>query len=104
VQADSKDWKPWRNRTYDETVKHQDRFPEQYRILAEMDPQHLGGRVPPLELYDLHTDPDEMRTLATSPAHRTERDRLYAALRKWVVDTADPAVAPPVRPPEASRP
>ncbi len=95
VQADSKDWKPWRNRTYDETVKHRDRFPAQYRILAEMDPQSLGGRVPALELYDLQADPDEMRNLAAEAPHRAARDRLYAALRKWVADTQDPAVAPP---------
>ena len=95
VQADSKDWKVWRNRTYDETVKHQDRFPAQYRILAEMDPQSLAGRVPALELYDLAADPDEMRDLASDPASRAPRDRLYAALRRWVQETADPAVAPP---------
>jgi N-sulfoglucosamine sulfohydrolase len=95
VQADSKFSKQWGNRTYDETVKHQDNFPGQFRILAEMDPQILGGTVPALELYDLKNDPDEMRNLASVPAHRAERDRLYAALRIWVRDTADPAVAPP---------
>jgi len=95
VQADSKFSKQWGNRTYDETVKHRDVFPGQFRILAEMDPQSLGGTVPALELYDLKNDPDEMRNLASVPAHRAELDRLYAALRIWVRDTADPAVAPP---------
>lgn len=95
VQADSKDWKTWRHRTYDEIVKHRDRFPVAYRLLAEMDPQGLGGAVPALELYDLQADPDEMRNLAAEAPHRAHRDRLYAALRKWVVDTKDPAVAPP---------
>ena len=101
VQADSKEWKVWGNRSYDETVKHQDRFPEQYRILAEMDPQNLGGKVPPLELYDLRADPDEMKNLVGAPQHRTELDRLYSALRQWVKDTADPAVAPPSTPPHS---
>jgi N-sulfoglucosamine sulfohydrolase len=99
VQADSKDWKPWGNRTYAETVRVKDQFPESYRILAEMDPQSLGGKVQALELYDLQTDPDEMHNLAGSTAARPQRDRLYAALRQWVRDTADPAVSPPPTPP-----
>ncbi len=98
VQADSKDWKPWRNRTYDETVKARSRFPEQFRILAEMDPQRLGGKLPALELYDLVSDPDELRNLVAHPEHRAEFDRLYAALRQWTTDTADPAINPPATP------
>ena len=100
VQADSKDWKPWGNRTYAETVRVKERFPEAYRILAEMDPQSLGGKVPALELYDLKSDPDEMRNLAGTPAARPHRDRLYAALCRWVTETADPAVQPPPFPKE----
>lgn len=100
VQADSKEWNVWRNRTYDETVKHKDRFPAPYRILAEMDPQSLGGTVPPLEFYDLNSDPDEMRNLAAEPSNRAELTRLYSALRQWAKDTADPAVAPPASPPQ----
>jgi N-sulfoglucosamine sulfohydrolase len=102
VQADSKDWKPWGNRSYDETVRVKDRFPDQFRILAEMDPQNLGGKVPALELYDLQTDPDEMHNLVDSAAARFERDRLYSALRNWVRDTADSAVQPSPSPPEAT--
>jgi N-sulfoglucosamine sulfohydrolase len=101
VQADSKDAKPWGNRAYAETVRVKDQFPAQYRILAEMDPQRLGGSVPPLELYDLRSDPDEMTNLVGAPQHRGEVDRLYAALRQWVKDTADPAVAPPDTPPHS---
>ncbi len=93
VQADSKDWKPWGNRTYDEPVKFKDKFPEQYRILAEMNPQELGGKVPALELYDLKSDPDEMRNLAGAAKHRAELDRLIAALRKWNADTHDTSVS-----------
>ncbi len=95
VQADNKEWAVWKNRTYDETVKVKDRFPEQYRILTEFDPQGLGGQVPALEFYDLKSDPDEMHNLANDPAQRGPRDRLYAALRDWVRDTHDPAVRPP---------
>jgi N-sulfoglucosamine sulfohydrolase len=100
VQADSKDWNPWGNRTYDETVRLKDQFPDLFRILAEMDPQSLGGKVLALEFYDLQTDPDEMHNLAGSAEARSNRDRLYAALRQWVCDTADPAVQPPSIPQE----
>ncbi len=99
VQADSKFWPQWGNRSYDETVKHQGQFPEQFRILAEMDPQSLAGKVPPLELYDLRSDPHEMKNLVGAPQHRLELQRLYAALRQWAKVTADPAIAPPANPP-----
>ena len=100
VQADSRDWKVWRNRTYDETVKFKDQFPPQYQILSEMDSQSRGGRVRPIELYDLQSDPDEMHDLASTAKSRAELDRLYAALRDWVKETHDPAVHPPSTPPE----
>ncbi len=94
VQADSKQWKLWGNRTYAETVRVKDQFPEAYRILVEMDPQSLGGTVPVLELYDLQTDPGELCNLVDRPECRAQRDRLYAALRNWVMETGDTAVAP----------
>ena len=95
VQADSKDWAVWGNRTYDETVKAKNAFPEQFRILSEMDPQGLGGAVPPLELYDLKNDPDEMHNLVSVPEYSSDRERLYAALCVWVRNTKDSSVNPP---------
>jgi N-sulfoglucosamine sulfohydrolase len=89
VQADSKDAKPWGNRTYDETLRVKDQFPNLFRILAEMDPQSLGGKVPALELYDLKTDPDEMRDLAEDHTDRPQLERLYSALKQWSSDTHD---------------
>lgn len=99
VQADSKEWPTWGNRTYAETVRVKEQFPEAFRVLTGLDPQNLGGKVPALELYDLQSDPDEVHDLADQPEHAAERDRLYAALRQWVRDTADPAVSPPPAPP-----
>jgi N-sulfoglucosamine sulfohydrolase len=99
VNADSKFFKTWGNRTYDETVKFKDKFPEQYRILTEMDPQSLDGEVPAIEFYDLKSDPDEMRNLAGEPKSRSELKRLYAALRHWVDDTNDSGVKPPANVP-----
>jgi len=100
VQADSRDWKVWRNRTYDDTVKFKKQFPAQYEILAEMDPQTLGGRVKPVELYDLQTDADEMHDLAHAAGCRAELERLYATLRDEVRATQDVSVNPPPNLPE----
>ena len=100
VQADSKFWKQWRNRTYDETVRVKDQFPAQYEILAEMDPQSLGCRVRPIELYDLKSDPDEMHDLTNDLNSRAELERLYSALRDWAITTSDVSVHPPLSPPE----
>ena len=95
VQADSRDWKVWGNRTYDETVKRKEKFPEPFRILAEMDPQNLGGKVPAIELYDLKSDPDEMHNLTADAPSQPALNRLYAALRQWAKDTQDESIAPP---------
>ncbi|WP_182866416.1 sulfatase family protein [Rhodopirellula sp. JC639] len=94
VNADSRQFKVWGNRTYAETIRLKDRFPQQYQILAEMDPQNLGGTVPKLELYDLHSDPHEMHNLASEAQHQEQLDRLLSALRNWVKSTKDPAVNP----------
>ena len=94
VNADSRQFKVWGNRTYAETIRLQEKFPVPYRILAEMDPQHLGGTVPTLELYDLQSDPDEMRNLANSSEHQDKQTRLLDALREWVHKTSDSAVTP----------
>ncbi|MFN3159347.1 MAG: sulfatase [Rubinisphaera brasiliensis] len=95
VNADLKDPQPWGNRTYHETIRVKDRFPEAYRVLAEMDPQNLGGTVHRVELHDLQNDPDEMRNLAADPKFRAHGERLLGVLRDWDEKTDDPAVSPP---------
>lgn len=106
VNADSIDPKPWGNRAYNETLRVKDQFPEAFRILAEMHPQALKGKVPALELYDLQSDPDELHNFANDPTHRHQRDRLYAALLNWVRDTNDTFIQPPpdCRPPTSQIP
>ena len=94
VNADSIEPKPWGNRAYNETLRVKDQFPEAFRILAEMHPQALKGKVPALELYDLQADPDELHNLAADPAARAQRDRFYAALLNWARDTADTSIQP----------
>lgn len=94
VQADSKESKPWGNRSYAETVRVRDRFPMAYRWLSEFDPQGLKGQVPAVELYDLQSDPDELNNLAGKMEYRAQQARLLEALRHWVRETADSAVTP----------
>ncbi len=89
VNADSREFPVWGNRTYRETVRLKDQFPRQYQILTEMDPQELNGEVPALELYDLQSDPDEMTNLITIP-EQTETVRLLMnTLRAWSKTTGD---------------
>jgi len=42
------------------------------------------------ELYDLHTDPDEMKNLIDSASHSSIRDRLHDKLLDWMNNTRDP--------------
>jgi N-sulfoglucosamine sulfohydrolase len=94
VQADSKEWPVWGNRSYAETVRVKAQFPEAYRVLQGLDPQHLGGKVAALEFYDLQADPDELSDRSADAACEAERKRLLAALRQWAQETGDPAVRP----------
>jgi N-sulfoglucosamine sulfohydrolase len=45
---------------------------------------------PAEELYDLRTDPSEVRNLAADPAHRATLERMRAELTKFRADTHDP--------------
>lgn len=92
VNADSRMFKTWGNRSYAETLRVKDDFPEAFRVLAEMDPQELGGEVPPLEMYDLQNDADEMRNLAGVEEVRDHQKRLMLALSEWVVRTQDRSI------------
>lgn len=89
VNADSREFKIWGNRTYAETIRHKGRFPKQYQILAEMDPQMLKGKVPRFEFYDLKNDPDEMNNAINKPVHRRKVLELKSALRNWIIKTRD---------------
>jgi arylsulfatase A-like enzyme len=60
--------------------------------------------LPPEQLFDLQTDPHEIRNLAQSaePEHREALARLRAALDVWLVETGDRGVYP--EPPEVVAP
>lgn len=51
-------------------------------------------RKPPEELYDLQTDPDEVRNLAGSPEHQATLERFRAALREWILSVRDVGFLP----------
>ncbi len=89
VNADEKFWPTWGNRTYAETVRVKDKFPEAYRFLTWMDPQSLDGHPPRFEFYETAADPDEMKELSADPIHRDDFQRLYLSLRRWSKDTND---------------
>ena len=95
IQADNREFPVWRNRTYRETVRVKDQFPQQYRILAEFDPDKLGGKPAVCELYDLQSDRDEMHDLSNDPAHRAELNRLFEVLKTWSRETQDTAAPLP---------
>jgi alpha-L-rhamnosidase len=92
VNADSRMFKTWGNRTYAETIRMKDQNPEAYRVLQEMDPQKLGGQVPKLELYNLAQDPDEMNNLVGKPDYAQHVTRLRNALKRWKQKTNDASI------------
>lgn len=62
-----------------------------YREGKTNEAQSLFWRTPkaPEELYDLQTDPDEVRNLARSPHHRAILEKLRAAVRQQAAQTRD---------------
>lgn len=66
--------------------------------LNDIQARLLAPTRPPEELYDLQTDPYEVRNLADSPDHREIKARLSAALDTWIQETNDQGRTP--EPPE----
>jgi N-sulfoglucosamine sulfohydrolase len=93
INADSRNWATWRNRTYDETLRVKAQFPVAYRILTEMEPHRYGITLPRVELYDVKQDPDEMRNLVALPEHRDVKQRLLRQLEQWCRETHDELIS-----------
>jgi hypothetical protein len=51
------------------------------------------GKRPAEELYDLRSDPDQVRNLAAEPKHRAVREGLARRVDEWMKATADPRAA-----------
>jgi len=55
---------------------------------------HCFSKRPAEELYDLHTDPDQIRNLATDATHTETKAKLGARIDQWMRDTKDPRIDP----------
>jgi N-sulfoglucosamine sulfohydrolase len=54
--------------------------------------EHAFGRRPAEELYDLRSDPDQVKNLAANPAHAKTKTEMGARLMKLLTDAKDPRV------------
>ena len=77
----------WGNQAFEATVRAKQEFPEQYAFL-----ERLFHR-PAEELYDLHTDPGEMKNLAGDPRFVGTLETLRTAVDRWMQETNDPGAA-----------
>lgn len=75
---------PWDNHSYEATVLAKDIFPIQYDLLS------LTFQRPDEELYDLHSDPYEIRNVVEDPRHHKYLERLRVTLNDWMQETEDP--------------
>ena len=66
------------------TVMAKDIFPIQYDLLS------LTYQRPYEELYDLHSDPYELRNLVEEPRYNIHLERLRTKLNNWMRKTRDP--------------
>ena len=84
--ADAFPTRGWGNRAYEAAIRGREAFPVQYRILESI------FRRDHEELYDLHTDPEELHNLAEDAPHQDHLRRLRAAVDAWMDETDDPGI------------
>jgi arylsulfatase A-like enzyme len=53
------------------------------------------GKRPPEELYDLRSDPDQVKNLASDPAHASTRQRFRQRVEEWMRASSDPRASGP---------
>ncbi len=71
-------------RTFMLEPDNQERYPEQYELCF--------GRRPPEELYDVRTDPAQVKNLAHDPQYESIRKQLAEELTLHLVRTGDPRI------------
>jgi arylsulfatase A-like enzyme len=91
------------DRPYTQPNKYKE---QQYPVLGLMKELHAAGKLnaeqslfmaamrPAEELYDLSTDPHEIRNLAADPQHAQTLAELRSKLEAWMRATGDPGPAP----------
>ncbi|MBD3173933.1 MAG: sulfatase-like hydrolase/transferase, partial [Armatimonadia bacterium] len=75
--ADQTDQELWKALTYRAVLESRDEWPEQYAILTDMDFRPME------ELYDLHTDPAELRNLALDDRYAFALNDMRGKLEDW---------------------
>jgi uncharacterized sulfatase len=78
--------------------------PEYGAALTPVQLLFMAPDKPPEELYDLDSDPYEIRNLAGSPEHQTVLARMRQALDAWQRDTGDLGLVPEAELRERMRP
>ncbi len=73
----------WDNRAFAEIILNKEQFPIQYELLK------ATFFRPKEELYDLKSDPYEMKNLADNSEYKTTREKLSRALDDWMMQTGD---------------
>ena len=87
---------------YVQTIPYRNRMPLMQELLRLNQEGRLEGpqqlwfrsRKPPQELYDLHSDPHEIKNLAEDPGHRQILERLRQAMEAWRTEVGDMGVIP----------
>jgi arylsulfatase A-like enzyme len=72
-------------------------------LSARSVPEEFKGERPPVELYDLEADPDEMNNLVGGPAYAEIEKELDARLTKWLEETNDPILKGPIPAPPGAK-
>lgn len=89
LPADLSDSIPWGNYAYAATLAAEQSYPEAYQLLSTLE----SGR-PAVELYDLKSDPFQIKNLAGNPDYSDQERELDAALTAWRIRTGDLADDP----------
>ncbi len=65
---------------------------ENVRAIRTLDWKYVErlGEEPPVELYDLKTDPDELKNLEAAKRHKRHKEELAKRLHAWFAKNADP--------------